>query len=98
MKSGYQLFKLGVLAVMPLAKDAIHVYIGFLCLLVSLIILRRKLSSFWALLPGFLVSCAMEVFDLRDGFPWQESVKDILNTNLMPFVLVLLARWQAFNL
>jgi len=98
MKSTYQLFKLGILAVLPLTKDAIHVYIGFLCLLVALIVLRRKLSSFWCLVPGLLVSCAMEVFDLRDGFPWQESVKDILNTNLMPIVLVLLARWQAFNL
>lgn len=98
MRSNYQIFKLGILAVVPLAKDAIHVYIGFLCLLFALIILRRKLSSFWCLVPGLLVSCAMEVFDLRDGFPWQESLKDIVNTNLMPFVLVLLARWQAFNL
>jgi hypothetical protein len=98
MSSGYQLFKLGVLAVVPLAKDAIHVYIGFLCLLAALIVLRRKLSSFTALIPGLLVACAMEFFDLRDGFPWQESVKDIVNTNLIPLVLVLLARWQTFNL
>ena len=98
MKSNYQIFKLGWLAILPLTKDAIHVYIGFLCLLVALIVLRRKLSSFWCLVPGLLVSCTLEVFDLRDGFPWQESVKDIVNTNLIPLVLVLLARWQAFNL
>jgi hypothetical protein len=98
MRSSYQVFKLGILAVLPLAKDAIHIYIGFLCLLVALIVLRRKLSSFWCLAPGLLVACAMEVFDLRDGFPWQESVKDIVNTNLIPLILVLLARWQTFNL
>jgi hypothetical protein len=97
MKSGYQVFKLGLLAVVPLAKDAIHVYIGFLCLLAALILLRRKLSSFTALIPGLLVAAAMEILDLRDGYPWQESVKDFINTNLMPFVLVLLARWRAFN-
>jgi hypothetical protein len=98
MESGYQLFKLGVLSVVPLAKDAIHVYIGFLCLLISLLVFRRKLGSFSALLLGFAVSCAMEVFDLRDGFAWGESVKDIVNTNLMPLALVLLARWRTFNL
>ena len=98
MNSNYQLFKLGLLAVLPLAKDAIHVYIGFLCLLVALILFRRKLSSFTALIPGLLFACALEVLDLRDGFAWQESVKDIVNTNLMPFVLVLLARWRTFNL
>jgi len=98
MNSSYQLFKLGLLAVLPLTKDAIHVYIGFLCLLVALILFRRKLSSFTALIPGLLVACALEVFDLRDGFAWMESVKDVVNTNLMPFVLVLLARWRAFNL
>ena len=98
MKSGYQLFKLWMLAILPLTKDAIHVYIGFLCLLVALILFRRKLSSFTALIPGLLVACALEVFDLRDGFAWMESVKDIVNTNLMPFVLVLLARWRTFNL
>ena len=98
MNSRYQLFKLGLLAVLPLAKDAIHVYIGFLCLLVALILFRRKLSSFTALIPGLVVACILEVFDLRDGFAWQESLKDIVNTNLMPFVLVLLARWRTFNL
>jgi len=98
MNSSYQIFKLGWLAVLPLTKDAIHVYIGFLCLLVALVLLRRKLSSFTALIPGLLFACVLEVLDLRDGFGWQESVKDIVNTNLMPFVLVLLARWRTFNL
>ena len=56
MKSCYQLFKLWVLAVLPLTKDAIHVYIGFLCLLVALIVFRRRLSSYQALIPGLLVS------------------------------------------
>ena len=98
MKSSYQIFKLGWLAVLPLTKDAIHVYIGFLCLLVALILFRRKLSSFAALIPGLLVACTLEFFDLRDGFAWQESVKDVVNTNLIPLVLVLLARWRAFSL
>ncbi|HEV8578171.1 MAG TPA: hypothetical protein VGX68_03730 [Thermoanaerobaculia bacterium] len=97
MKSNYQLLKLWLLAALPLTKDAIHVYIGFLCLLVALIVFRRRLTSYWALLPGLLVSVTMEIFDLRDGYGWTASIHDLINTNLMPFVLVTLARLQSFN-
>lgn len=97
MHSGYQIFKLWVLAVIPLTKDAIHIYIGFLCLLTALIVFRRRLSSYQALIPGLLISLAMEIFDLRDGYGWSASVHDLVNTNLMPFVVVTLARLQTFN-
>ncbi len=98
MKSNYQLFKLWWVSVLPLTKDAIHIYVGFLCLLGSVIVLRRRLSSFAALLPGFLLSLLMEYFDLRDGFGWAASLHDVVNTNLMPLVLVLLARWEVLSL
>src|SRR6185503_17384350 len=97
MKSDYQVFKLWWVSVLPLTKDAIHVYIGILCLLLALIVLRRRLSSFTALIPGILVSVAMEVFDLRDGFGVLASLKDLVNTNLIPFLLVLLTRWRTYN-
>ena len=97
MKSDYQLFKLWWVSVLPLTKDAIHVYIGFLCLLLALILFRRKLSSFTALIPGLVVSVAMEILDLRDGYGWAASLKDLVNTNLIPFLLVLLTRWRTFN-
>lgn len=98
MSSNYQIFKLAWLSVLPLTKDAIHVYVGFLCLLVALIVLRRKLTSFWALAPGLVVSLVMELLDLRDGFRLAESAKDLVNTNLIPLLLVLLARWGAIRL
>ncbi|HET9226203.1 MAG TPA: hypothetical protein VFR31_06025 [Thermoanaerobaculia bacterium] len=97
MKSDYQVFKLWWVSVLPLTKDAIHVYIGFLCLLLALILFRRRLSSFTALIPGLVVSVAMEILDLRDGFGWAASLKDLVNTNLIPFLLVLLTRWRTFN-
>ena len=98
MKSGYQVFKLWWLSVLPLTKDAIHIYIGFLCLVFALVALRRKLTSYWALAPGILVSLTMEYFDLRDGFGWAASAKDLVNTNLIPLLIILLARWRAFRL
>jgi hypothetical protein len=98
--SAYQLLKLHFLQVVPLAKDAVHIYIGFGCLLLALLVLRRPLRSWWVLLPGLLVALGMELFDLRDDyvslgrFRWAASLKDIVNTNAIPLVLVLLAKWR----
>ncbi len=97
MKSDYQLFKLAWLSILPLTKDAIHVYIGVLCLLVALLLFRRKLSSLWALVPGLVLSLVMEYFDLRDGFGWQASAHDLINTNLIPALLVILARLELIH-
>jgi hypothetical protein len=97
MRSDYQIFKLWWLAVLPLTKDAIHVYIGFLCLLIALIVFRRRLTSYWAIVPGLVVSVLMEILDLRDGYNWVASAKDLVNTNLIPLVLVTLARLRTFN-
>jgi hypothetical protein len=96
--SAYQSFKLQFLSLVPLAKDAVHIYVGFLCLLLALMVLRRPLRSYWVLLPGVAVSLAMELLDLRDDrswlgyFRWAASLKDVLNTNAIPFLLVVLAR------
>ena len=94
----YQGLKLRVLSILPLAKDAIHVYIGFGCWAATLLLFRLPLGSGRALIPGFLVSLGMEYFDLRDNLRangrllWADSLKDVVNTNLIPLAIVLLAR------
>ena len=95
--STYQRIKLVVLSLLPLTKDAIHVYLGCGSLLVTAAVLRWPLSSYRVLVPGFLLSIAMEVVDLRDGLReghlnWAASVHDLINTNLIPLAVVLLAR------
>lgn len=96
--SKYQLFKLRVLDVIPVSKDAAHVYVGIGCLLLALLIFRLPLRSYRALLPGLIAALVMEVFDLRDDlvsvgyFRWGASLKDVVNTNLLPLVLVTVAR------
>jgi hypothetical protein len=80
-----------LLAVVPLTNDAIHVYIGMLCLLSTCLLMRRPLSWWPALVPGFLISVLIEVFDLAHGSHWTWSLKDIINTNFWPIALVLLA-------
>ena len=80
-----------LLAVIPLTNDAIHVYIGMLCLLATCLLFRRSLAWWPALMPGFVVSVLIEIFDLTQGSHWTWSLKDIVNTNLWPVALFLLA-------
>ena len=98
--SPYQRFKIELLSIVHLSKDAIHIYIGVACLLVALLLLRGRVR--WkALLPGLAVSLAMEAVDLSDEwrvgrpFAWRASVHDVLNTNAIPVILVfvLKRRW-----
>jgi hypothetical protein len=99
--STYQSLKLRVLSILPLAKDAIHIYIGFGCYAATLVLFRLPMGSGRALIPGFLVSLGMEYVDLRDNWRahgrllWTDSLKDIVNTNLIPVLAVAVARLRA---
>jgi len=95
--SPYQRLKIELLSIVHLSKDAVHVYIGVGCLLVTLLLLRGRVK--WkALLPGLAVSLAMEAVDLSDEWrvgrrlPWRASAHDVINTNAIPAVLVLFLR------
>lgn len=96
--SVYQLFKLWLVPYVGLTKDAIHIYVGFGCLLFSVLVLRVPLSSWRALALGILAAVVMETLDLRDDLAafghlrWWASLKDLLNTNAIPILLVMLAR------
>ena len=96
--SGYQMLKLRVLDVVPLSKDAVHVYIGMACLLVSLLVLRVPLRSYRAVILGVVAALTMEALDLRDDlatvghFRSAASLEDVVNTNLIPLATVTVAR------
>ena len=96
--SPYQNLKLWVLPIIGLSKDAVHIYIGFACFLLSVTLLRRPLSSYSALILGLVVASGMEILDLRDDLNtlghlrWGASLHDIINTNAIPFMLVVLFR------
>ena len=101
--SGYQLLKLHVLGALRLSKDAAHVYLGVGCFLLAVILLRIPPSSFKALLPGLVLGLLMEAVDLRDSYRdtsrllWVNSVKDLVNGNLLPALLVLVSRRRRWS-
>jgi hypothetical protein len=95
--SMYQRAKIVLLSLVDLSKDAVHIYIGFGCLVATLVLMRGRVR--WrALLPGLIVSLAMEAADLRDNWRddqrlhWRASLHDVLNTNAIPVILVALLR------
>jgi len=101
--SSYQLFKLHFLSIVPLAKDAVHIYVGVLALLVATAVLRLPIRSYRALLPGLVLSLLMEALDLRDDLSWlgylrwDASLNDVVNTNVLPLVIVVLSRRGFFG-
>jgi hypothetical protein len=97
--SPIQTFKLAIIEMLGISKDAVHIYIGIACFLLALTVGRRRPGSFRALLPGLLVSIALEVIDLADDYLhrglliWMPSLKDVVNTNLTPLAMTLVLRW-----
>jgi len=98
MRSPYQQLKNHILAIVGISKDAVHIYIGIGCLLISILLLRLPPTSFKSLILTVLVSLGMEAMDLRDNVKYREmtrvmaSLHDIWNTNLLPFLVVLTLR------
>ena len=98
MRSEYQLLKRQILEVLPVSKDAVHMYIGIGCLLLSIFALRMPPAAWRALLLGLIASLVMEGLDLRDNVRYPptvravEAVHDLINTNLASFLFVLTMR------
>ena len=98
MRSPYQQLKNQILSAVGLSKDAVHIYIGVGCLLLSILVLRFPPAAYRSLLLGLVVSLAMEALDLRDNVRYRETTRavasahDLVNTNLLPYLLVVAMR------
>ena len=98
--SFYQNFKLTILSLVHLSKDAVHIYIGLLVLFLWVLVSRKALRSFKVLVPVFLVAVVMELLDMRDNYHsfrayrWSASFHDILNTSFWPVIIVLLFKFR----
>ena len=97
--SAYQNFKLIILDVLSLSKDAIHIHIGLLVFFLAVVLWRRWQLDILALLPVFLVAGGMEVLDLRDDLEslgymrWSASLHDLINTIFWPTLIVISSKW-----
>lgn len=89
-----------------ISPDVMFVIIGLVLFLVTCLIFRKPVSWGWALIPGLCVSIFVETAEIIDQYGLhgltEKDVKDlvtillrhsrdILATNLAPFVLVIVA-------
>ena len=90
-----------LVAVSGLDMDALHVHAGVLLQLLAALLLRRSLRSPWPWLIVFAGALANEAYDLHyETWPdadrarqWAESAKDVINTMLLPSLLLVVARY-----
>lgn len=102
----FQQFKLQVMSLTGLERDALHIYVGIGVFILGLVIsrpfIKRRvtrlnigllLATFFALLGEYL--------DLRVNYPnltgdhLAESIHDIINTCFWPYVLYAINRWTS---
>ena len=94
----YQGAKLVLLDLLPLSKDAFHIYVGFTVFLVAAWLLRTKHSGAIPLLAVFSVAIGMEALDAFDDLStlgylrYQDSIVDIVNTTMIPLACVIFRR------
>lgn len=97
---GWYGFKEWLEATSGLDMDALHVHAGILLQLLAALLLRRSLRSPWPWLVVLAATLANEAYDLHfETWPdpdrarqWLEGLKDVVNTMLIPSLLLVLAR------
>lgn len=100
LPSYYQQLKLIIIELLALSRDAIHIHVGFLALLLMLVFSRKKLHQWTVLIAPFVLSLLMECLDFWDDYLHlgrvnvAASLHDLLNTNLIPILLVIWARFE----
>jgi hypothetical protein len=98
---GWYGFKEWLEATSGLDMDALHVHAGILVQLLAALLFRRSLRSIWPWFIVFVASLANEGYDLWfETWPdperarqFAEGAKDLLNTMLIPTLLLLVARF-----
>ena len=102
-------FKMNVIEVTGLAKDALHIYVGVGAYLLCLIVLRpiiksQGIRSFIALIIVTGIALLGEYLDNREtidslglaGLSREQlvaSIRDLINTCLLSYVLFALTKW-----
>lgn len=79
-----------------LSRDALHIHLGLLVMLLVVIVLRKSPASFvpWLCVLGLeLLNETLDLLHAHQGLSLLGALKDIVNTMLWPTVILLLARY-----
>jgi hypothetical protein len=95
----YQSSKLWLQDLVGLGKDALHIYVGLIVLLLTAALLRVPLRDWRPIGAVLLIAVAGEIWDLVEwtgrgnAARWANHWHDLWNTMFWPLVLFALARW-----
>ncbi|HCO08131.1 MAG TPA: hypothetical protein DIT34_07455 [Acinetobacter ursingii] len=98
--SNFQEFKIYIVNLIDLTRDALHIYVGLLVFFYVAFLDKRQLKSIWALFAVVLTAIGAELLDARDDlinygyWRFDASLHDILNTIFWPLVLWLIAKFK----
>ncbi len=93
--SSYQYLKLQFIEIIGLSKDAVHIHIGLLVLVLTIFLWQKGKVTLVCIIPVLLVATGMECIDLYDDLSsvgymrWGNSLHDIVNTLLWPVLIVI---------
>lgn len=95
------LFKDELVRATALSRDALHIHLAVLAQVAAAVLLRRKLGDWLPWLAVFALALLNEAADLWvEVWPRAEQAKqaamavhDLLNTMIMPSLLLALSRW-----
>ncbi len=97
--SPFQEFKIFVIEISNLGKDALHIYVGLGVMLLVVILFKKSLADWRPLAAVAVASVAGEAWDLIDTFSHggtpklDGNWKDIWNTMFWPTIFFGLARF-----
>ncbi|WP_445114921.1 hypothetical protein [Acinetobacter sp. WZC-1] len=101
--SSFQEFKIYIIHLTGLDRDALHIYAGLLVFFIVAFFHKRQLKSQLAMWAVVIVAVAAELFDARDdlfnhGY-WRvgASLHDIINTSFWPLMIWLMAKFKLWK-
>jgi hypothetical protein len=89
----YASFKSSVWGALPLGGDATEILLGFVVFLLTLMVFRRPLNSWWAALPTVICALTIALLDilvLGQGLGW--TLRDAALFSVIPVVMTLIYR------
>lgn len=101
--SSFQEFKIYIVEMTNLSRDALHIYAGLLVFLTVAFLHHRQLRSYYAILLTLLVAVGAELMDARDDLinygHWRidASLHDVINTCFWPFVIWVAAKLKIWK-
>ena len=101
--SAYQLAKIHIMNLVPLSKDAVHIYIGLTVFFAAVVLWKKRRIQPACLIPVLAIAFGMESFDLFDDLRsfghlrLGASIHDIINTIFWPVVVVILVKIRAIK-